>query len=58
VWRQAKPCSWYEGSWQKSGLWRPPPLPRPFGLGAGRFIVPADFDRLLPDDILKEFEGA
>jgi antitoxin (DNA-binding transcriptional repressor) of toxin-antitoxin stability system len=32
--------------------------PRPFGLCAGRFTVPADFDRPLPDDILKEFEGA
>ena len=31
--------------------------PRPFGLCAGQFIVPADFDRPLPDDILKEFEG-
>ncbi|HKI35536.1 MAG TPA: hypothetical protein VKA46_27010 [Gemmataceae bacterium] len=31
--------------------------PRPFGLCAGRFTVPADFDRPLPDDILKEFEG-
>jgi antitoxin (DNA-binding transcriptional repressor) of toxin-antitoxin stability system len=32
--------------------------PRPFGLCAGRFTVPADFDRPLADDILKEFEGA
>jgi antitoxin (DNA-binding transcriptional repressor) of toxin-antitoxin stability system len=32
--------------------------PRPFGLCAGQFAVPADFDRSLPDDILKEFEGA
>jgi antitoxin (DNA-binding transcriptional repressor) of toxin-antitoxin stability system len=32
--------------------------PRPFGLCAGRFRVPADFDRPLPDEILKEFEGA
>jgi antitoxin (DNA-binding transcriptional repressor) of toxin-antitoxin stability system len=31
--------------------------PRPFGLCAGRFTVPPDFDRPLPDDILKEFEG-
>ncbi len=31
--------------------------PRPFGLCAGRFTVPADFDRPLPDDVLKEFEG-
>ena len=31
--------------------------PRPFGLCAGRFTVPPDFDRPLPDDILQEFEG-
>ena len=30
---------------------------RPYGLDAGRFTVPADFDEPLPDDILKEFEG-
>jgi antitoxin (DNA-binding transcriptional repressor) of toxin-antitoxin stability system len=30
---------------------------RPFGLCAGRFTVPHDFDRPLPDEILKEFEG-
>jgi antitoxin (DNA-binding transcriptional repressor) of toxin-antitoxin stability system len=32
--------------------------PRPFGLCAGRFTVPADFDHPLPEDVLKEFEGA
>ena len=32
--------------------------PRPFGLCAGQFTVPADFDKPLPDEILKEFEGA
>jgi antitoxin (DNA-binding transcriptional repressor) of toxin-antitoxin stability system len=32
--------------------------PRPFGLCAGQFAVPADFDRPLPDDVLKEFEGS
>ena len=31
--------------------------PRPFGLCSGQFRVPADFDRPLADDILKEFEG-
>jgi antitoxin (DNA-binding transcriptional repressor) of toxin-antitoxin stability system len=31
--------------------------PRPFGLGAGQFRVPDDFDSPLPDEILKEFEG-
>ena len=30
---------------------------RPFGLCAGEFIVPDDFDAPLPDDILAEFEG-
>lgn len=30
--------------------------PRPFGLCAGQFTVPANFDQPLPDDILKEFE--
>jgi antitoxin (DNA-binding transcriptional repressor) of toxin-antitoxin stability system len=41
---------------------RPLPIagtqPRPFGLCAGRFTVPAEFDGPLPDDILQEFEGA
>ncbi|MGH7223382.1 MAG: type II toxin-antitoxin system Phd/YefM family antitoxin, partial [Gemmataceae bacterium] len=32
--------------------------PRPFGLCSGPFSVPADFDHPLPDEILKEFEGA
>ncbi|HTU88875.1 MAG TPA: hypothetical protein VMF69_02150 [Gemmataceae bacterium] len=30
---------------------------RPFGLCAGQFTVPDDFDSPLPDEILKEFEG-
>jgi antitoxin (DNA-binding transcriptional repressor) of toxin-antitoxin stability system len=30
---------------------------RPFGLCAGRFTVPADFDQPLPDETLKDFEG-
>jgi antitoxin (DNA-binding transcriptional repressor) of toxin-antitoxin stability system len=30
---------------------------RPFGLCAGQFTVPADFDAPLPDEILKDFEG-
>jgi antitoxin (DNA-binding transcriptional repressor) of toxin-antitoxin stability system len=29
---------------------------RPFGLCAGEFSVPDDFDAPLPDDILREFE--
>jgi antitoxin (DNA-binding transcriptional repressor) of toxin-antitoxin stability system len=32
--------------------------PRPFGLCAGQFSVPADFDAPLPEEILREFEGA
>jgi antitoxin (DNA-binding transcriptional repressor) of toxin-antitoxin stability system len=31
--------------------------PRPFGLCAGDFTVPDDFDRPLPEGILAEFEG-
>ncbi len=30
---------------------------RPFGLCAGEFIVPDDFDDPLPEDILNAFEG-
>lgn len=33
------------------------PQPRPYGLCAGQFTVPEDFDRPLPDDVLKDFEG-
>jgi antitoxin (DNA-binding transcriptional repressor) of toxin-antitoxin stability system len=36
----------------------PAAQPRPFGLCAGHFTVPPDFDLPLPEDILKEFEGA
>jgi len=36
----------------------PPAQPRPFGLSAGRFTIPTDFDRPLPDDILDDFEGS
>jgi antitoxin (DNA-binding transcriptional repressor) of toxin-antitoxin stability system len=31
--------------------------PRPYGLCAGQFTVPADFDQALPEEILQEFEG-
>jgi antitoxin (DNA-binding transcriptional repressor) of toxin-antitoxin stability system len=31
--------------------------PRPIGLCAGEFTVPADLDEPLTEDILKEFEG-
>jgi antitoxin (DNA-binding transcriptional repressor) of toxin-antitoxin stability system len=31
--------------------------PRPFGLAAGAFSIPDDFDAPLPDHILREFEG-
>ncbi|MDJ1176555.1 type II toxin-antitoxin system Phd/YefM family antitoxin [Roseofilum capinflatum] len=30
---------------------------RPFGLCAGEFVVPDDFDAPLPEDILSAFEG-
>lgn len=30
---------------------------RPFGLCAGEFVVPDDFDAPLPEDIIKAFEG-
>jgi antitoxin (DNA-binding transcriptional repressor) of toxin-antitoxin stability system len=33
------------------------PGPRPFGLCAGAFTVPDDFDAPLPDEILRELEG-
>lgn len=31
--------------------------PRPFGLCAGEFVVPDDFDAPLPNDVLDAFEG-
>ena len=31
---------------------------RPFGLCAGDFVVPDDFDKPLPEDILSAFEGS
>ncbi len=30
---------------------------RPFGLAAGDFCVPDDFNAPLPNDVLKDFEG-
>lgn len=33
------------------------PGPRPFGLCAGEFTVPDDFDAPLPEEILRDFEG-
>jgi antitoxin (DNA-binding transcriptional repressor) of toxin-antitoxin stability system len=30
--------------------------PRPFGLAAGTFVVPDDFDEPLPDEVLRDFE--
>jgi antitoxin (DNA-binding transcriptional repressor) of toxin-antitoxin stability system len=32
-------------------------LLRPFGLCAGEFTVPDDFDEALPEDVLSAFEG-
>ena len=34
----------------------PPEALRPFGLCAGAFTVPEDFDAPLPEDIIKAFE--
>jgi antitoxin (DNA-binding transcriptional repressor) of toxin-antitoxin stability system len=31
--------------------------PRPFGLCAGEFVVPTDFDAPLPEDVIADFEG-
>lgn len=31
--------------------------PRPFGLAAGAFVTPADFDEPLPEELLRHFEG-
>jgi antitoxin (DNA-binding transcriptional repressor) of toxin-antitoxin stability system len=31
---------------------------RPFGLCAGDFIVPEDFNQPLPEDIIREYEGS
>jgi antitoxin (DNA-binding transcriptional repressor) of toxin-antitoxin stability system len=33
------------------------PQSRPYGLCAGQFTVPDDFDQSLPEEILEEFEG-
>jgi prevent-host-death family protein len=30
---------------------------RPYGLCAGQFVLPADFDHALADEIVKDFEG-
>ncbi len=32
-------------------------LHRPFGLAAGQFVVPDDFNDPLPEEILRDFEG-
>jgi antitoxin (DNA-binding transcriptional repressor) of toxin-antitoxin stability system len=34
----------------------PPNAPRPFGLAAGQFVTPSDFDSPLTDAVLQEFE--
>lgn len=36
---------------------QPAAEPRPFGLCAGEFVVPDDFDAPLPEDVLRQFEG-
>jgi antitoxin (DNA-binding transcriptional repressor) of toxin-antitoxin stability system len=35
----------------------PSTVGRPYGLAAGHFVVPADFDAPLPADTLRGFEG-
>jgi antitoxin (DNA-binding transcriptional repressor) of toxin-antitoxin stability system len=37
----------------------PPPSQAPlrFGIDAGRFVVPEDFDAPLPDELIAEFEN-
>lgn len=35
----------------------PPCQRRPYGLCAGEFTVPMDFDQPLPESLLQEFEG-
>jgi antitoxin (DNA-binding transcriptional repressor) of toxin-antitoxin stability system len=35
----------------------PRTTPRPFGLCAGQFTVPDDFDAPLPEDVLRGFES-
>lgn len=42
---------------QMTPIETPSQTPRPFGLCAGEFNVPDDFDAPLPDDILDAFEG-
>jgi antitoxin (DNA-binding transcriptional repressor) of toxin-antitoxin stability system len=36
---------------------RAAPVVRLYGLCANQFVVPADFDSALPDDILRDFEA-
>ncbi|MGB4978649.1 MAG: DUF2281 domain-containing protein [Anaerolineae bacterium] len=40
-----------------TGVILPIAVKRPYGLCAGEFTVPADFNDPLSDDILKEFEN-
>ena len=32
--------------------------PRPFGLAKGQFVVPSDFNAPLPEEVLRDFQGA
>ena len=36
----------------------PADTPRPFGLAKGEFVVPPDFNVPLPEEVLRDFEGA
>lgn len=42
---------------EDEGTVAPAPRPRRFGTMAGTFVVPADFDSPLPEDIQSYFEG-
>ena len=37
---------------------QPAGTPRPFGLAKGQFVVPADFNDPLSEEVLRDFEGA
>lgn len=39
-------------------LHAPAPMVRPYGLCTGDFVVPEDFNQSLPEDIIRDYEGA
>lgn len=46
-----------QGAGLKVEMVEEPKSERPFGLAAGEFVVPEDFDAPLPESIINEFEG-